>query len=46
MTKQEAYQTFRCLHCVFCDNDEGVCTAGEPGSDDCTKDDEDKVVVD
>lgn len=39
MTKQEAYRTFRCWHCVFCDNDEGICTAGNPESDNCPKDD-------
>ena len=33
MTKQEAYKTFRCWHCVYLDRGEGICLCGGPGSD-------------
>lgn len=38
MTKQEAYKTFKCWHCVYLDNDKGICLCGDPDSDDCPKD--------
>lgn len=38
MTKQEAYKTFRCWHCVYLDNDKGICLCGDTDSDDCPKD--------
>ena len=38
MTKQEAYKTFRCLHCVYLDSETGICLCGEPESDECQKD--------
>lgn len=38
MTKNEAYKTFRCLHCVYLDREEGVCLVGDPESDDCPRD--------
>lgn len=37
MTKQEAYKTFRCWHCVYYDHDEGVCLCGDPDSEECQK---------
>lgn len=39
MTKQEAYRTFQCYQCPYCDHDKGICTCGDPDSDDCQKDD-------
>lgn len=39
MTKQEAYKTFRCWNCIYCDHDEGVCLCGAPDSEECSKDD-------
>ena len=38
MTKQEAYKTFRCYHCVFRDDESGICLAGDPESEECPKD--------
>lgn len=38
MKKQEAYKTFRCWHCVYLDNDEGICPCGNLDSNDCPKD--------
>lgn len=35
MTKQEAYKTFKCQHCVFLDRDTGICLCGDPESEDC-----------
>lgn len=29
MTKNEAYKSFRCRHCVYLDSEEGVCTCGD-----------------
>lgn len=40
MTKQEAYKTFRCFHCVYLDSDEGICLCGDPESDICPKDED------
>ena len=42
MTKQEAYKTFRCCHCVHLDRDEGICLCGNPESDICPKDEIDE----
>ncbi len=38
MTKQEAYKSFRCLHCPYRDFETGICLCGDPESDDCPKD--------
>ena len=38
MKKQEAYKTFRCWHCVYLDNDEGICPCGNLDSNDYPKD--------
>lgn len=42
MTKQEAYKTFRCLHCVYRDSETGICLCGDFESDDCPKDGEEE----
>ncbi|MGN0398867.1 MAG: hypothetical protein ACI4EO_01950 [Blautia sp.] len=40
MKKNEAYKSFRCMHCAFLDRDSGVCLCGDPESDECPKDEE------
>ena len=40
MTKNEAYKTLRCLHCVYRDSETGICLCGELESDECLKDGE------
>ena len=42
MKKNEAYKSFRCMHCVFLDTDSGVCLCGDSESDECPKDEEEK----
>lgn len=42
MTKNEAYKSFKCFHCVFLDRDEGICTAGDSESDDCKRYEDDE----
>lgn len=38
MTKNEAYKSFRCFHCVFLDHESGMCLCGDLESDECQKD--------
>ncbi len=37
MTKREAYLSFKCLHCVYLENESGECLCGEAESDECPK---------
>lgn len=38
MTKQEAYKSCKCLHCVYRDAETGICLCGDPESEYCPKD--------
>ena len=42
MTKQEAYKSFKCLHCVYRDTETGICLCGDPDSECCPKDEEEE----
>lgn len=37
LTKQEAYKSLRCWHCVYRDSDSGECLCGEPEDENCPK---------
>ena len=37
ITKNEAYRTHQCRHCVYLDDDTGFCLAEDPDSDSCPK---------
>ena len=37
MTKQEAYKSLKCWHCVYLDFESGFCLCGDPESDECPR---------
>lgn len=37
MTRNEAYKTLKCYHCIFLDREGGFCLCGDPGSEDCSR---------
>lgn len=43
MNKYEAYLSFKCLHCVFLDDETRECLCGDPESDECPKSEYDEM---